>query len=90
MCQCHTLVVATTMPHLAVTHRESPLLTVDSLPILTPSRRHRLAAAKSSVGALLASSNPGYPFRKQPNKLDWLPGSVPHAHIATIGVDRLC
>ena len=56
---------------------------------VTPSRRHRLAAAKSSVGIPLTSSKSGCLLRKQPDQ-DRLPGIVPHAHIAAVGVDGLC
>lgn len=44
---------------------------------VTHSKRHGLASAKSS----LSSAMPGYPFRKQPNKQDWLLGSVTYAHM---------
>ena len=57
---------------------------------VTPSRRHRLAAAKSSVGVHLASSNSGCPLQKQPDKQDRLLGIAPHAHIAAFGADGLC
>ena len=57
---------------------------------VTPSRRHRLAAAKSSVGVPLTSSKSGCPLQKQPDKHDRLPGIVPHAHIAEVGADGLC
>ena len=56
---------------------------------VTPSRRHQLAVAKSSVGVPLASSKSGYPLQKQPNKQDRLPGIPLHAHIAPVGADGL-
>ena len=58
--------------------------------LVSPSRRHRLATAKSSVGIPLASSKPGYPFCKQPDTQDQLPDIAPHAHIAAVGADGLC
>ena len=39
---------------------------------VTPSRRHQLAAAKSSLGVPLASSKLGCPLQKQPDNQDWL------------------
>ena len=56
---------------------------------VTPSRRHRLAAAKRSVSVPLASKS-GYPLRNQPDKQDRLPGIAPHEHIAAVGTDGLC
>ena len=55
---------------------------------VTPSRRHRLAAAKSSVGVPLASSKLGCPLWKQPDKQDRLPVITPHAHIAEVDADQ--
>ena len=53
-------------------------------------KRHRLGAAISSMGVPLASSMLPYPLRRQPDKQDRLLGSVPHAHIGIVGIDRLC
>ena len=44
----------------------------------------------SSVCIPLASSMLDYPFQRQTDEQDWFPGSMPHAHIATVGIDRLC
>ena len=52
---------------------------------VTPRRRHQLAGAMSSVGIPLASSMLDYPWWRQPDKQDQFPGSVPYAHIATVG-----
>ena len=57
---------------------------------LTSSRRHRLAAAVSSVGVPLASSMLGYHFRRHSDKPDRLPGSAPHAYMAAVSVYELC
>ena len=51
---------------------------------VTLSKRHRLAAAMRSVGVPLASSMLRYPFRRQSDKHDRLPGSVPRAHTAAV------
>lgn len=57
---------------------------------VTLGRRHRLTLAMSSVGVLLTFFMLGYLFqRQQPNKLDQLLGSVPHAHVVAVGVDGL-
>ena len=48
---------------------------------LTPNRKHRLYPAMNFVGAPLASSTPGYPFQKQPEKQDQLLGNVPQCHM---------
>ena len=38
----------------------------------------------------LLQAKPGYPFRKQPDKQDRLPGIGFQAHIAAVGADGLC
>ncbi|MPC61075.1 hypothetical protein E2C01_055138 [Portunus trituberculatus] len=45
---------------------------------VTSSKRHRFVAAMSSVDVPLASSMLGYPFWRQPDIQDRLPGRVPH------------
>ncbi|KAG0727966.1 putative cysteine--tRNA ligase, mitochondrial [Chionoecetes opilio] len=53
-------------------------------------KKHQLAPATSLVGDPLASSTPDCLLQIQPDGKDRFQGSVPHAHIAEVGVDGLC